>query len=184
LATKLHLGCGKKYIPGYINIDCDENPSCDYNENIKNLWHPENTVDVIYCCHAFEYFDRIEAIEVLKNWHKVLRKGGILRLSVPDFEGIVKVYQKYGNLEHQGILGPLFGRWEIEAQKERTFLFHKTVYDFNSLKNMLESVGFTNVRRYDRDKTEHAYIDDYSAAYIPHMNRSGILVSLNVEATK
>ena len=49
----------------------------------------------------------------------------------------------------------------------------------------LKSVGFRDVKRYDWKKTEHFYIDDYSQAYLPHMDKiRGNLMSLNVEAVK
>lgn len=50
---------------------------------------------------------------------------------------------------------------------------------------VLEDVGFENVRRYNWRETEHALIDDYSQAYIPHMDKeNGILISLNIECSK
>jgi len=181
----LHLGCGKRYIPGFIHVDLAKFPHIKYRRPINNLSNfKNNSVDLIYCSHAFEYFDRFEAIKVLKEWRRVLRKGGILRLAVPDFEAIVKVYLKYGkNLEHQGILGPLFGRWPIPGDKK--IVYHKTVYDFKSLKRLLEGNGFIKVGRYDWKKTIHKDYDDYSRAYVPHMDiKKGILISLNVEAIK
>jgi len=46
-------------------------------------------------------------------------------------------------------------------------------------------VGFKEVVRYDWRKTEHFYVDDYSQAYLPHMDKTnGKLMSLNVEAIK
>ena len=43
--------------------------------------------------------------------------------------------------------------------------------------------GFARVRRWDWRATEHAGIDDYSQAYLPHMDKeNGTLVSLNLEA--
>jgi hypothetical protein len=49
----------------------------------------------------------------------------------------------------------------------------------------MEEAGFKNVKRYDWKKTEHFYVDDYSQAYLPHMDKlNGKLMSLNVEATK
>ena len=49
----------------------------------------------------------------------------------------------------------------------------------------LEAVGFERVARYDWRDTEHAEIDDYSQAYVPHMDKdNGTLVSLNVQAYK
>jgi len=46
-------------------------------------------------------------------------------------------------------------------------------------------MGFCDVRVYDWKSTEHFYVDDYSQAYLPHMDKTnGKLMSLNVEATK
>jgi predicted SAM-dependent methyltransferase len=183
---KLHLGCGKKYIPGFIHVDLDRSPKIDYYHDIATLpMFKNNTVDLIYCCHAFEYFDRVQVKKVLKEWKRVLKKGGVIRLAVPDFQNITKVYLKYKDLDHQGILGPLFGRWEVKDKKgNKNYFYHKTSYDFESLKKVLEGVGLKAVRRYDWKKTIHKDYDDYSRAYIPHMDEKGILISLNVEAIK
>ena len=113
---KLHLGCGKKFIPGFIHIDLADYPHIDYKRNISDLsMFEDNSVDLIYCCHAVEYFDREEVRNILKEWYRVLKKGGILRVAVPDFEAIVKVYLKYKDLNHRGILGPLYGRIVIKT---------------------------------------------------------------------
>ena len=185
---KLHLGCGKKYIPEFTwHVDLDDYPHINYHHEISNLpVFKNNSVDLIYCCHAFEYFDREEGKSVLKEWKRVLKPGGTLRLAVPDFEAIVKVYFKYKkDLEHRGILGPLYGRMKIKTKNGEKFIYHKTVYDFNSLKKLLKSVGFRTIRRYDWRKTIHKDYDDFSQAYIPHMDKEhGLLISLNVEAKK
>ena len=35
---KLHLGCGKRYLPGYTHIDIDNEPHIDYpNTDISDL---------------------------------------------------------------------------------------------------------------------------------------------------
>jgi predicted SAM-dependent methyltransferase len=181
---RLHLGCGKRYIPGFIHIDLADFPHIDYKHDIRHLpMFAENSVDLIYCCHAFEYFDRVEGLEVLGEWYRVLKPGGILRLAVPDFEALVKVYLQYGDLSL--IHGPLYGRMAIHTPTGEKVIYHKTVYDFSSLKEILEKAGFRNVRRYDWRKTIHKDYDDYSQAYIPHMDKEhGMLISLNVEANK
>jgi hypothetical protein len=57
------------------------------------------------------------------------------------------------------------------------------VYDFESLRSTLQTAGFREVRRYDWRDTVHKDFDDYSQAYIPHMDKeAGRLISLNVEA--
>jgi len=177
----LNLGCGSKSIPGFTHIDLADYPHIDYKHDIKTLpMFKNNSVDLIYCCHALEYFDRQEAEEALKEWYRVLKKGGNLRLAVPDFKAITDVYQKYGDLGHIGILGPLYGRIKLGNK----FIYHKTVYDLTSLRRLLKSVGFKEVEKYDWHKTIHRNYDDFSRAYVPHMDEKGILISLNVEAKK
>ena len=178
--VRLHLGCGKRHIPGFIHVDVADYPHIDHKHRIDSLpMFGDGSVELIYCCHAFEYFDRAEAQKVLKEWHRVLKEGGVLRLAVPDFDALVKVYEKYGDLNK--LLGPLYGRWEFPGG----VMYHKTVYTFDSMKAVLENNGFFNVRRYEWRDTIHENYDDFSQAYIPHMDKeNGMLVSLNVEADK
>ena len=180
---KLHLGCGARYIPGFIHIDLATFPHIDYRHDIRSLpMFSDNSAELIYCCHGIEYFGREEIGQVFVEWRRVLKRGGILRLAMPDFDALVNVYRKHKKLDL--ILGPLYGRWVIEG-KDSKIIYHKTVYNFSSLKGILQSSGFTNIRRYDWRKTIHKDYDDYSQAYIPHRNKgSGILISLNVQARK
>lgn len=175
---KLHLGCGKVYIPGFTHIDLMDFDHVDYKIPADNLSVFENgSADLVYACHILEHFKRTEVKKVLQEWFRVLKPGGILRLSVPGFEEIIAIYQKYGDLKL--VLGPLVGG--------QTYLynFHYMAFDFKFLSELLREAGFKEVRRYDWRKTEHAGIDDYSQAYIPHMDKEhGLPVSLNVEAVK
>ncbi len=182
---KLHLGCGKRYIPGFVHIDVDDFPHIDHRHWIERLPEfPDESVGLIYCCHAFEYFDRIEARRALAEWRRVLTPTGTLRLAVPDFAALATVYRQYDDLDR--VLGPLFGKMEIAGPPHtRRTIYHKTVYDFPSLEKLLVSSGFHHVQRYDWRQTEHSDIDDFSQAYVPHMDKErGLLVSLNVEAEK
>lgn len=175
---KLHLGCGKRYIPGYIHVDAVDYPHVDHVATIDNLsFIPDNSVEVIYNCHVLEHFKRKEVERVLHEWFRILKPEGVLRISVPDFAKLSEVYQRYGKLDM--VIGALFGRGDY------LYNIHYNVFDFDSLSEVLKKVGFNNVQRYDWRKTEHADMDDYSQAYIPHMDKdNGTLISLNVECTK
>lgn len=184
---KINLGCGENYIPGFVHIDKSSYPHVDYQSDVKDLsFIPTNSVELIYASHLLEYFDRHEVINVLEEWYRVLKPGGILRLAVPDFESIVKVYLKYKDLDHRGILGPLYGKWHInDSSHSKNIVYHKTTYDFFSIKKLLDYIGFKNIRKYRWEDTIHADYDDYSQAYIPHLDKKhGILISLNIEAQK
>jgi predicted SAM-dependent methyltransferase len=184
MSVKLHLGCWHRHIPGFVHIDLCELPHIDYKSSIDKLpMFEDNSVELIYSSHSLEYFDRIEAERVLAEWRRVLRPGGVLRVAVPDFDALIEVYRRTGEL--QRLLGPLYGRMEIDTPQGKRVLYHKTVYNFAHLKRLLESNGFENVRRYDWRKTIHKDYDDHSQAYFPHMDKeNGLLISLNLEADK
>lgn len=180
----IHLGCWTRNIPGFINVDLVDLPHVHYKRGIDDLSIFDNdSADLIYSSHNLEYFDRIEAKKVLKEWNRVLKPGGILRLAVPDFEKLIHVYQLTGDLNK--LLGPLYGRMIINTSNGEKTIYHKTGYDYTSLKSLLEESGFRNVCRYDWRDTIHKDYDDHSQAYFPHMDKEkGILISLNVEANK
>ena len=175
---KLHLGCGKRFIPGFVHIDAVDYPHVDHVATIDNLsFIQTDTIDLIYNCHVLEHFKRRDVDRVLCEWLRVIKPGGTLRVSVPDFSKLCEVYQRDNKLEL--VIGALFGR------QDYLYNIHYNVFDFNSLSQSLEQAGFVNVRRYDWRQTEHADMDDFSQAYIPHMDKEhGTLISLNVECDK
>ncbi len=182
---KIHLGCGKRQMPGYLHVDLADFPHIDHQHDVRSLpMLDDDSARLIYASHTLEYFDREEVGDVLAEWRRVLQPGGVLRLAVPDFAALCAVYQRQGDLSQ--VIGPIFGRWRIPGTE--TVVFHKTVYDFASLSDVLTAAGFYKVRRWDWREVfvgDLAGYDDYSQAYVPHMDKEqGILISLNVEATK
>jgi len=181
--VKLHIGCGKRFLPGFVHIDLGDFPHIDYRQSAERLpMLAAASVDLIYASHVLQYYDRQEVRAVLAEWRRVLKPGGVLRLAVPDFPALVDVYELSGSLGP--ILGPLYGRMAIEGDGER-LIYHKTAYDFPALEAVLSESGFEDVRRWDWRKSFHADHDDFSQAYVPHMDKDhGLPVSLNVEATR
>lgn len=177
-AMKLHLGCGEKYLPGYKHMDVRGGSHIDYIGNAENLeMFEDESIEELYACHLLEHIKRANLLDVLREWNRVLIPGGILRIAVPDFESIVKVYLKDGNLSQ--LMGLLYGGQNYE------YNFHYQTFDLAFIKEKLESVGFTDVKRYDwKEFIPGGGYDDFSKAYLPHMDTSGQLMSLNITATK
>lgn len=175
---QLHIGCGDRIIPGFINVDVRKLPHVDVVAAADHLpMFGGGTVDLIYSSHVLEHVRRGGEPTVLNEWHRVLRPGGVLRLAVPDFESIVTWYKRSGMLDD--IMGLLYGGQNHEHN------VHYQTFDFARLSQLLLKAGFREVYRYDWSQTVHKDYDDFSQAYLPHLDKkNGLLMSLNVEATK
>lgn len=180
MCKKLHLGCGAKHIPGFIHIDIMPGPHIDHVCSVASLPFADESVDLIYACHILEHFGRKEYEAVLQEWLRVLKPGGVLRLAVPDFAASAKIYYEQGLQDGlSGLIGLISG-----GQRD-AHDFHKMIFDEPFLTATLKRVGFSVVRHWDWRTTEHAHIDDYSQAYIPHMDKlKGTHMSLNLEGVK
>jgi SAM-dependent methyltransferase len=184
---KLHLGCGKRYLPDYTHVDIDNLPHIDYCTEIHNLsMFKDGSVDEIYNCGVIGYYDREDVILLLKEWNRVLKKEGVLRISVVDFKKQVQLYLKNeNNLDTLGVLGPLFGKWKYTNNKgEQGVLYKKTAYDYKSLEQLLTKNNFKDCKKYSWEEFLPYGYDDYSAAYVPHMDKNGVHIMLNMECKK
>lgn len=175
---KLHLGCGKRKFPGYVNLDINPDNEPDLIGDafvLNNI--PDNSVDTIVAIHILEHSGRKVYKDILKVWYNKLVPGGTLRLAVPNLERVFEHYIFHKNLPL--LLGFLYGgqrnQWD----------YHYIGFDLLSLTADLCDIGFASVDEYDWRETDHAEIDDYSRSYLPHMQfDTGTLMSLNIEAIK
>ena len=179
---KLHLGSGKRYLAGYHHRDITQYPHTDSIGSIGDLSiFGDELVEEIYCSHALEYLNRSESPAALKEWHRVLNPGGTVKIAVPDFQALLRIYALTGKLS--AILGPLFSQMDSDQGS----IYHRTTYDVADLTQILELAGFSGVDTYDPvyflSSIDPDY-DDHSLAFFPHMDRTGIQVSLCVEASK
>ena len=177
---KLNIGCGwREFGKDWVHIDGGDYEHLDSDDIYLNDYK-ENSVDLIYASHVIEYFDREEVVPLLEGWRKVLKPNGVMRLAVPDFEVYANLYSS-GEYPLDNFLGVLYGKMPMGDET----IYHKTVYDFDSLKTLLESIGMREVKKYNWEDTEHSQFDDHSQAYLPHMDKeNGTLMSLNVECIK
>jgi len=176
-AVYLHLGCGGVYHPKFINIDAMRAPHIHYVRNIEDLsLFKDNSVDLIYASHCLEHFSHLEISSVLAEWRRTLKPGGILRLSVPDFDLLLNIYQENHN-DIDAILQPLMG---VQLDKYR---FHKIVFNRNSLTFLLHTTGFKKVREWVPGSSELTTFSDWSGRKLS-VNGTGYPASLNLESVK
>jgi len=162
---KLHLGCGRNYLEGYVNIDCTttkqyipggvlKNSSLFMSEGeyqkqlqqlefkvdklarIEELEYPENSIKEIRCIHVLEHLPFRSAIRALKRFYGFLQSGGLLLLEVPNAEELFLRF-KEADLQQRKILYEL-----IFCNQCSPAEFHRSAWDPVILSAVLKEIGF------------------------------------------
>lgn len=174
--TLLHLGCGPINISGYTNIDIKPFPHVHFVHDAFPLeMFDKDTFDLVYASHILEHYAIPDVPMVLKEWYRVLKPNGVLRLGVPNLQTILEIYNNTLSIEE--IQGPLMG-----GQTDQ-YNFHKSVYDKKYLEKLLLSIGFQMVRPWDAALVnDHDFKDTTSNLW--HIGDNYYAISLNLEAVK
>ena len=103
---KLHLACGNRKIPDFVNIDIQQTLATDMVTDITKLPYKKNSIDLIYSCCAIEHFGKnsnlsffrkTSWIDALAHWFDVLKPGGHIYISTMNFEAVCKEYLENNN---------------------------------------------------------------------------------------
>lgn len=145
---KLHLGCGSKILPGYINTDIENwSGLCDYVIDARDLSiFDDNSFEEVYTRQMLEHIHPYDTLTVLKEIYRVLVPRGKAKISVPDLERICLGWLADKTvLEHEA-LNNIYGK-TYKYGKRYVRREHKTGFTFDILRRKLNEVGFKNVTR-------------------------------------
>lgn len=174
----LHIGCGEINAPGFINLDARPLPHIHFvRRNITKLpVIPDSAVDMIYMCHVLEHVTRSRVTNTLEEMKRILKPGGLLRLSVPDFDCIINLYEKSGR-DIKKIAPALMGG------QDYPYNIHYSVFNHEFLTDQLLKAGFINTSTWNPDACQHHDFEDWASRKI-YLNEQPFQISLNLEARK
>lgn len=177
----LNIGCGPSGLKkGWLNYDWGILPFLSKFERMRKLiidlgllseeyqanWPPIKLVDIrrrfpledrsvqfIYCSHVLEHFDRWQALKILKECRRVLKKEGVVRIVIPDIEKMYQVYQQTAERAGRKLCRLWWGFNKDEKPQNmiqgltRKFVRdHQWNYDAGELKILLKEAGFSKVK--------------------------------------
>lgn len=158
---RLNIGCGSCGKPGWVNTDIDAFPgvSCTWDCR-KSLPFADNSAKCIFTEHFVEHLDYCEEIpSFVRECHRVLEPGGVLRIVVPDAEKYLRAYC-HGSWDELAIVRPLgpglsdghFGskyntKMELVNVVFRQYFEHKFAWDYETMEFILRRFGFSAVYR-------------------------------------
>jgi SAM-dependent methyltransferase len=158
--TKLHLGCGSRYLEGWCNIDGYKLSATDTHRgtlkaepdiwcDIKNLPASDQSVDIILTQHVVEHFYRHQAIHLFNEFWRVLKPGGVIITEMPDLGRILFLlsilpkkpfYPASMGANRDMIKSQLYGAaWE---ENDLGYQCHKYVWERREFEEVLRKMGF------------------------------------------
>jgi len=174
---KVHIGSGEINIQGWINIDARDFAHVHIIDKEINLAEfTDNSIQEIYLCHILEHVSFAELEKILKLIYLKLQVGGLVRLSVPDFDKILSIYHAEDN-NIDRVKHILMGGQDYE------FNFHKSVYTKTFLSKTLMKNRFIDVSEWDTLSDFGVSLGDWSNGQVKTKNGK-MLVSLNLKAIK
>jgi len=146
---KLHLGSGTVRFDGWVNIDL-ETPQADVHLDItRGLPFADGSARFIYHEHVIEHITADQGAFCLRDWHRLLAPGGVLRIATPDLAHLVERYT--GDWKDQAWLRlPEYAFIRTRAEMLNVAMRwwgHQYLYDGDELERRMREAGFTTVRR-------------------------------------
>jgi predicted SAM-dependent methyltransferase len=152
---KLHLGCGKRKLEGWLNCDLHDS---DHDLDIRTLPFDDNSADSIMAIHVCEHFYKHDILNVLIEWRRVLKEGGIIILELPCLD---KVLWHFVNGSPPNMtLWPLYG--DPSTHKDGEPALHKWCWSIKQFRNLLGQAGFNHIT----EETPHFHVPSRDMRFV------------------
>lgn len=140
------------------NIKWNIENDIHFADATKSIPLETSSVDCIYTSHMVEHLSQNGARSFLREAHRVLKVGGVVRISVPDLRIAVNEYLET-NDANAFMKSILVQAPDINTIKQKINLFvsgyrhHQWMYDGESLAKLLLEMDFNNVEICKNGKT-------------------------------
>lgn len=162
----LHLGAGRRRLPGWEHHGLSSGDGVDIafdlrevNDKLDAGVLAPGVYDVIYGAHVVEHVGRGELVDALRGLRRLLKPGGKLFLSVPDFRELAELYVKEC-VSIWRIMGPLMGGQRDAAD------WHGVALDHEYLSWAMTMAGLVKITDWNAGIMLPGRFDDYSFAEI------------------
>ena len=156
---KLHIGCGKNILVGWLNADYE--PSSElvvFINATRRFPFSNNSFDYVYSEHMIEHISFADGVNMLSEIRRVLKPGGKLRISTPNMKFLIDMYRtKKTPLQSQYISWSINRFIPDAGYDDEVFVInnyfrnwgHTFIYDQQTLSRLLSDVGFVDIRSQD-----------------------------------
>jgi predicted SAM-dependent methyltransferase len=190
---KLQIGSGVNILPGWLNTDLDPAKGIMSMDSTKRFPFGDCTFDYIFTEHCIEHFEYRVGMQQVQECYRVLKPGGRLRISTPDLRFLIELYNENKTELQKRYIVVVIDKF-IRDTKSYTDTFvinnafqawgHKFIYDYKTLKSLLNKCGFIDIERYEAGESYDENLRDVESHGRVIGDDLNILESMVVEAMK
>lgn len=116
-----------------VSFDIREDVHPDIVCDVRTLPVPDETFDIVFSSHTLEHFGWSNVHKVVKEWARVLKVGGELRLVVPNLRHVAK------RILDDAIVPT--DMWVLYGEQDYPKNFHAMGFTPNILRDLIHSLG-------------------------------------------
>lgn len=149
---RINVGCGKRILDGYVNVDVAPRPGVEHVCSADQLPFPDGSAREVLAVHLVEHVYAWDVPRLLAEWARVLRPGGSLALEMPD---VLKAARnladnvRIGKHPDQAHMWALYG----DDTLRDPLMMHRSGWWFERLRPLVLGAGFRDV--VERDTVFH-----------------------------
>lgn len=139
---KLNLGAGKMRLAGFVSVDIQPHPKAgapDIIADVRNVPLQDECADEVHAYHVIEHFHRWQTADVLSEWKRLLKPGGLLVLELPNLEAAAR--NLLAGMDDQMAMWPIYG----DPSHKDPYMCHPWGFTPKSIKALLSECGFTRI---------------------------------------
>lgn len=144
----LDVGCGTNHYKTnegrVVTFDIRDDVGADYRGDCRKLPFATESMDIVHSSHLLEHLARCESIVALREWARVLKPDGELRMLLPNLEWACKQIAagEYGIMKTTNVC-PMD---VIYAQQQYPEDFHQTGFTPKLITDLLKQAGFKTIK--------------------------------------
>jgi predicted SAM-dependent methyltransferase len=132
---------------GWFCIDAARHPQAprdpDLISDVKKIALPDECAQEMMAIHLFEHLYRWECDEVIIEWRRILRPGGLLVLEMPDLMKFCRNVLSGAEGRHPGQLG-MWGMYGDPRTKD-PLMVHHWGWTYKTMRSFLKEHGFDRI---------------------------------------
>lgn len=193
---KLHIGCGPMMLDGWLNTDMEpaRGPGIVYLDITERQPFPDGSFSFIYSEHLIEHVSLAAGIAHMKDCHRVLKPGGVMRIATPDLQFLLDYFSGTPLTPVQaGFLKEMMDEFHPGLPMSSPAILlnefvrdwgHQFIYDREVLRQSMELAGFAEVVSCKVKESSHAPLHGLERHGNAISDAYNILQTMVLEGTK